>query len=67
MTPAARTGLNNATVSFDLQPCRDQHGSAVVVDLSDLRSELQSAAHEQTKRSIRSFLELLTSQPFINA
>jgi hypothetical protein len=64
MNDYCRRFLNNATLSFEMQPCSEE--AAHELDLNDLGRGLQRVPHEQADRSLRTFLEMLTSQPFIN-
>uniref|UniRef100_A0A1I8C0I0 PAZ domain-containing protein n=1 Tax=Meloidogyne hapla TaxID=6305 RepID=A0A1I8C0I0_MELHA len=64
MTPFCRKFLRNATITFELQPCK---GSAHELNLNDIQSALCPAPHMQADHSLRAFFEMLTSQSFINA
>uniref|UniRef100_A0A914LMR2 Piwi domain-containing protein n=1 Tax=Meloidogyne incognita TaxID=6306 RepID=A0A914LMR2_MELIC len=64
MTPFCRKFLRNATITFELQPCK---GSSHELNLNDIPSALCPAPHKQADHSLRTFFEMLTSQSFINA
>ena len=62
MSDFCRRFLNNASVNFELQACRDHYE----LDLADVRPALQPYPHEQADHSLRNFLGMLTSQSFLN-
>lgn len=64
MTERSRQFLRNATVRLEIVPCVERSHQLRV---DDLESSLQPAPHEQADHSLRTFLEMLTSQHFINA
>jgi hypothetical protein len=63
MSEFCRKFLYNATITFELQPCK---GSSHELNLNDLSSALCPAPHIQADHSLRTFFEMLTSQSFIN-
>jgi hypothetical protein len=63
MSPVHRQFLRQASVRVELYPCRQQRQQ---LSLDDIASSL-SFPHEQADHSLRTFLEMLTSQPFINS
>ncbi|KAF7640225.1 hypothetical protein Mgra_00000053 [Meloidogyne graminicola] len=62
MSEFCRKFLYNATITFELQPCKASHE----LNLNDIESALCPAPNIQADHSLRTFLEMLTSQPFIN-
>uniref|UniRef100_A0A915NCM2 Piwi domain-containing protein n=2 Tax=Meloidogyne incognita group TaxID=654580 RepID=A0A915NCM2_MELJA len=64
MSEFCRKFLYNATITFELQPCK---GSSHELNLNDIPSALCPAPHIQADHSLRTFFEMLTSQSFINA
>jgi hypothetical protein len=64
MSEYSRLHLRNATVTLELQPCKE---SAHELNLDDVGRALQPSPNVQADRSLRTFLEMLTSQAFINA
>jgi hypothetical protein len=64
MSEYSRKFLHNAPVTLELKPCRD---AAHELNLDEVGHALQPSPDVQADRSLRTFLEMLTSQAFINA
>ncbi|KAL3081307.1 hypothetical protein niasHT_039784 [Heterodera trifolii] len=59
-----RDFLRGSSVKIEIKPCQtDKHE----LDLNDVFSSISRRPDEQSDRSLRTFLEMLTSQPFLNA
>lgn len=60
----SRDFLRGAKVRVEIQPCQTERKE---LNLNDIQSALCMRPDEQADRSLRTFLEMLTSQPFINS
>ncbi|KAI3422135.1 hypothetical protein GPALN_012668 [Globodera pallida] len=59
-----RDFLRGSPVKVEIKACQTEKHE---LDLNDIRSSLSSAPDQQSDRSLRMFLEMLTSQPFLNS
>lgn len=64
MSEYVRNFLRGASVMVEIKPCQTERFE---LDMNDLKSSLSPDLAEQSDRSLRTFLEMLTSQQFINA
>uniref|UniRef100_A0A183C4W1 ubiquitinyl hydrolase 1 n=1 Tax=Globodera pallida TaxID=36090 RepID=A0A183C4W1_GLOPA len=64
VTGIVREFLRGSPVKVEIKACQtDKHE----LDLNDILSSLSKRPDEQSDRSLRTFLEMLTSQPFLNS
>lgn len=56
--------MRDARIRVEIQPCQTAQN---VIDISDVSSSLQTSASVPADHTLRMFLEMLTSQPFLNA